>query len=102
VAGNSALEGESVFLVAATLRPETMYGQTNCWLHPDIKYIGFRTTQDGGASGDVFICTRRSARNMSFQGFTPVNGRVDIVVELGGQVCLNNITCFKVQFCFCR
>jgi leucyl-tRNA synthetase len=27
--------------VAATLRPETMYGQTNCWLHPDIKYIAF-------------------------------------------------------------
>ena len=25
-----------VYLVAATLRPETMYGQTNCFLHPDI------------------------------------------------------------------
>lgn len=28
---------QSVYLVAATLRPETMYGQTNCYLHPDIK-----------------------------------------------------------------
>ena len=26
----SALAGRAVFLVAATLRPETMYGQTNC------------------------------------------------------------------------
>ncbi len=36
-----SLAGRKVFLVAATLRPETMYGQTNCWLHPDIKYIAF-------------------------------------------------------------
>ena len=32
-----ALEDQEVFLVAATLRPETMYGQTNCWVHPDIE-----------------------------------------------------------------
>jgi len=29
------LEGKRVFLVAATLRPETMYGQTNCYLLPE-------------------------------------------------------------------
>ena len=33
----SALAGKNVFLMAATLRPETMYGQTNCWVQPDIK-----------------------------------------------------------------
>uniref|UniRef100_A0A0E0M0N2 leucine--tRNA ligase n=1 Tax=Oryza punctata TaxID=4537 RepID=A0A0E0M0N2_ORYPU len=27
-----ALEGWKVYLAAATLRPETMYGQTNCWI----------------------------------------------------------------------
>jgi len=32
----SALAGKDVYLIAATLRPETMYGQTNCWIHPDI------------------------------------------------------------------
>ncbi len=36
-----SLEGKKVYLVAATLRPETMYGQTNCWLGPDITYIAF-------------------------------------------------------------
>jgi len=30
------LNGKQVFFVAATLRPETMYGQTNCWISPDI------------------------------------------------------------------
>ncbi len=27
------------FIVAATLRPETMFGQTNMWVHPDIEYV---------------------------------------------------------------
>lgn len=31
-----------VFLLAATLRPETMYGQTNCWVLPDGLYGAFR------------------------------------------------------------
>ena len=30
---------ERVFLVAATLRPETMAGQTNVWLGPDMEYV---------------------------------------------------------------
>lgn len=70
----------SIYLVAATLRPETMYGQTNCWLHPDIKYIAFETTKNN----EVWIATRRSARNMSYQGFTAVNGEVKVIAELTG------------------
>jgi leucyl-tRNA synthetase len=27
-----------VFFMAATLRPETMYGQTNCWVLPEGDY----------------------------------------------------------------
>lgn len=69
-----------IFLVAATLRPETMYGQTNCWLHPDIKYIAFETTKNS----EIWIATRRAARNMSFQGFTAVNGEVKVIAELTG------------------
>ncbi|KAI4901262.1 hypothetical protein NFI96_033672, partial [Prochilodus magdalenae] len=76
----SALKGKNVFLVAATLRPETMFGQTNCWARPDMKYIAFET-----ASGDVFICTQRSARNMSYQGFTKENGVVPVVMQIMGQ-----------------
>jgi leucyl-tRNA synthetase len=66
-----------------------MYGQTNCWLHPEIKYVAFATEPNG----DIFICTRRAARNMSFQGFTTANGKFDVIVELTGQVSdlLNNV-----------
>ncbi len=41
-----ALEGMSVFLVAATLRPETMYGQTNCFVLPDGEYGAFKMVKD--------------------------------------------------------
>ncbi|XP_054611719.1 leucine--tRNA ligase, cytoplasmic-like [Dunckerocampus dactyliophorus] len=77
---SSAMKGKNIYLVAATLRPETMFGQTNCWVRPDMNYVAFETT-----NGDVFICTRRSARNMSFQGFTKENGVVSVVMEILGQ-----------------
>ena len=35
--------GENIYLVAATLRPETMYGQTNCWVRPDMAYSAHRS-----------------------------------------------------------
>lgn len=76
----SSLNGKKVYFVAATLRPETMYGQTNCWLHPDITYIAFETVKDG-----VFISTKRAARNMSYQGFTQKDGEFKITLEFKGQ-----------------
>lgn len=62
----SSLEGKKIFLVAATLRPETMYGQTNCWVHPDLQYICFAARQEG----EYIIATRRAALNMAYQGLT--------------------------------
>ncbi|PAA92139.1 hypothetical protein BOX15_Mlig025338g2 [Macrostomum lignano] len=63
-------KGARVFLVAGTLRPETMYGQTNCWIHPDINYLVVPTasTGDAAAAVEYLVCTRRSARNMLYQG----------------------------------
>ncbi|XP_023698173.2 leucine--tRNA ligase, cytoplasmic [Paramormyrops kingsleyae] len=94
----SALKGRSVFLVAATLRPETMFGQTNCWVRPDMKYIAFETV-----NRDVFICTRRSARNMSYQDFTKENGVIPVITELLGQDILGcplsaPLTSYKVIY----
>ena len=34
--------GSPVFLLAATLRPETMFGQTNCWALPEGEYGAYR------------------------------------------------------------
>ena len=77
----SSLSGVPVFLVAATLRPETMYGQTNCWLRPDMDYVAFRVS-----SGEVFICTERAAKNMAYQNFTEEFGKMDIQLRLKGMV----------------
>jgi leucyl-tRNA synthetase len=74
------LTGRPVYLVAATLRPETMYGQTNCWIHPDMHYVAYKLT-----SGDIFISTQRSALNLSCQGFTEEFGKVDSLFTLKGQ-----------------
>ncbi|XP_039506138.1 leucine--tRNA ligase, cytoplasmic [Pimephales promelas] len=74
------LKDKNIFLVAATLRPETMFGQTNCWIRPDMKYIIFET-----ANCDLFISTQRSARNMSYQGFTKENGVVPVLMNIMGQ-----------------
>jgi leucyl-tRNA synthetase len=62
--------GRPVFFVAATLRPETMYGQTNCYLLPEGEYGAFEIA----AGGDVFICAERAAKNMSYQGLSPARG----------------------------
>ncbi|CAF2869864.1 unnamed protein product [Rotaria sp. Silwood2] len=68
-----------VYFAAVTLRPETMYGQTNCWLHPDIHYVAFETRLHG-----ILICTRRAARNMAYQEFTNVYGQYIVLAEFLG------------------
>lgn len=55
------LEGRNVFLVAATLRPETMYGQTNCFVKPDGVYGAYEMRNN-----EVFICAQRAVKNMAF------------------------------------
>ena len=60
------VKDQKVFLVAATLRPETMYGQTNCFVLPEGEYGLFQMN-----NGEVFVCSRRSATNMIFQDLGP-------------------------------
>ena len=69
-----------VFLVAATLRPETMYGQTNCFVLPEGEYGAFEMK-----SGEIFICSARAAKNMSYQDMTAERGVVKQVATFMGQ-----------------
>ncbi|RPD60804.1 leucine-tRNA ligase [Lentinus tigrinus ALCF2SS1-6] len=70
-----------VFLVAATLRPETMYGQTNCFVGTQIKYGVFAINDQ-----EAYVCTYRAARNMAFQGLTAVRGQVNQLTEIEGSL----------------
>jgi len=40
-------ESAAVFLPAATLRPETVFGVTNLWVNPNVKYVIARIRHDG-------------------------------------------------------
>ncbi|OII78057.1 leucyl-tRNA synthetase [Cryptosporidium andersoni] len=95
----SIVNGREVFVVCATLRPETMYGQTNCWVLPNGEYdlvLAFdqviqhdTKTTDGvlckifdkyedamKKCNTVYICSERSAYNMAYQGIVPlIHGR---------------------------
>jgi len=49
------------FLVAATLRPETVFGQTNLWINPDIKYVEIETDKE------VWIISKECAEKLKYQ-----------------------------------
>lgn len=68
-----------LFCVAATLRPETMYGQTNCYVGPSLEY-GIFIANDK----EAYIVTDRAARNMAYQGVFEKSGEIIKVAELIG------------------
>ena len=70
----------SVYLPAATLRPETMYGQTNVFLLPEGEYGVF----DVDATS-IFICTTKSALNMAYQNLSHERGKVRQLGTIKGQ-----------------
>ncbi|MBI4983452.1 leucine--tRNA ligase, partial [Candidatus Woesearchaeota archaeon] len=47
--------------VAATLRPETVYGQTNLWVNPHTKYVKVEV------EGENWIMSREAAEKLSYQ-----------------------------------
>jgi len=56
------LAGKDIYLTPATLRPETMYGQTNCFVLPEGEYGAFEAE-----NGDILVVSQRSAVGMSYQ-----------------------------------
>jgi leucyl-tRNA synthetase len=79
-------EGADVFFVPATLRPETMYGQTCCFIGPKIRYGVFKVSEK-----EYYVITDRAARNMSYQGIFPENGVCEKVAELVGSTCVGTL-----------
>ena len=71
------LQGKTVYCLAGTLRPETMCGQTNCWILPEGDYGAFAKSET-----EVYICAARAARNMGFQ---------DVFGKFGSPECVLTI-----------
>jgi leucyl-tRNA synthetase len=74
---------QQVFLAPATLRPETMYGQTNCFVLPEGVYGAY-----SWANGDVLIVSERGARGLAHQGYAKDWGKVRMHVKLDSTICL--------------
>lgn len=75
----AGLEGKKVFLAPATLRPETMYGQTNCFVLPEGDYGAFEIS-----TGEVLIMSARAARGLAHQGWMKEWGVAESLVDLKG------------------
>ncbi|KAK1314731.1 hypothetical protein QJS10_CPA06g01345 [Acorus calamus] len=74
------LKGKRVFLAAGTLRPETMYGQTNAWVLPEGKYGAFEINET-----DVFVVTQRAALNLAYQKLSKDLEKPSCLIKLTGQ-----------------
>jgi len=76
---------EDSYLVAATFRPETIYGVTNLWLHPDATYV------KAEVDGEKWIISKEAAEKLKEQ-----KEEIKILSEfkgseLIGKTCLNPI-----------
>jgi leucyl-tRNA synthetase len=70
----AACEGKGpVYFLAATLRPETMYGQTNAWVLPTGEYGAYVGTEAGREGGEpcVYVMAARAARSLAWQDGLP-------------------------------
>jgi len=72
-------DGAAVFLVPATLRPETMYGQVCCFVGPSLAYGVFRASEK-----EYYVITERAARNMAYQGIFEKEGVIEKVADFQG------------------
>jgi leucyl-tRNA synthetase len=55
-------EYEDAFLVAGTLRPETVFGQTNLWINPDVEYGKYNVNEE------KWIMSEECANKLKAQG----------------------------------
>jgi len=69
---------EDGYLVAATLRPETVFGQTNLWVNPDTEYV------KADVDGENWILSREAAEKLQ-----SVGRNVKIIGKINGRSLLD-------------
>jgi leucyl-tRNA synthetase len=90
--------GRKDILVAATLRPETIFGQTNMWVNPDIEYVRARV------DGESWIISKQAAEKLSYQKkkvkvLESVKGRDLIGEYVKAPGVKESIPVFPSEFC---
>ena len=64
---------EDGYIVAGTLRPETIFGATNLWANPNVTYLKIRW------SGEILYLSKEAAEKFSYQ-----YGEIDVLEEKKG------------------
>lgn len=81
--------GDTYVLPVATLRPETVYGVTNLWVNPHVKYVVARV---GEGNEPMWIISHDAAMKLKYQGHdVDINHEID-GMRLVGQYVSNPIT----------
>lgn len=84
----SLLSEAPVFLVSATLRPETVYGLSSCFVGPAIEYGLYKVKED-----TYYLMTDHAARNMAYQGIFAENGVIEKAASiLGADIVGTHVT----------
>ncbi|MBI2151636.1 leucine--tRNA ligase [Candidatus Woesearchaeota archaeon] len=86
------------YLIAATLRPETVFGQTNLWINPQAEYVRV------DVAGEKWIVSREAAEKLSYQKENLVVGETIKAAEwIGRQVLApgigREIPVYPASFC---
>ncbi|MBA7523622.1 Valine--tRNA ligase [subsurface metagenome] len=63
------------YLIAATLRPETIFGVTNLWINPDVRYVKVRV------GNEFWIVSKEAAEKLGYQ-----REEVEVLEEIEGIV----------------
>ncbi len=69
------------FLIAATLRPETLYGQTNLWVNPDVSYAGAKVGKE------IWIASKECFAKLALQEYDITIVETILGKELLGKKC---------------
>lgn len=85
--------GAKVFLVPATLRTETMYGQVACFVSPKITYGIYEA-----APNEYYLMTERGARNMSHQEIFAEEGVIKKTADIQGADLIGTLVNAPLSF----
>ena len=69
------------FILAATLRPETVFGQTNLWVDPEVEYVMIKV------GGETWVVSRECAEKLLAQGHEVSETGILPGKELVGRMC---------------
>lgn len=95
-------EDMNQFIMCATLRPETMYGQTNIWIDPELDYVKLKISFEN--SDEVWIVSKEAAEKLSYQyDNTEIIGKIN-AKEMLGKTCKapmvnKNVYILPSEFC---